>query len=166
MMTSTDSELEDARQRVIYLFKNLRASGSDLGQFGEDVDLLLNVTAPREQQEVRQLPKPRPVWERIRRTDPSTSWEAGRRLSPESTRELYNDIIFVMWNNVKLDGLTDEELIFVLTEQMFKKYTPSGIRSRRSELVEAGWLRDSGQRRNTKAGRPAIVWEWVPSVDS
>lgn len=34
----------------------------------------------------------------------------------------------------------------------------SGIRSRRSELVKAGKVEDSGLRRRTPAGRLTIVW--------
>lgn len=166
MTTSTSAELEEARSRVKSLLSRLRASGEDLGEFGDDLDLLLNATAPRSEALKRSAPSPRSAVERIRRTDPSTSWLAARSTSPKSTRELYNDIVFVATSNQKITGVTDEELIHVLTEQMSRTYTPSGIRTRRAELVEAGWIRDSGVRRETRSGRPSIVWEWVPTVDS
>ena len=34
--------------------------------------------------------------------------------------------------------------------------------SRRAELVDAGWLRDSGEKRPTAAGNPSIDWEATP----
>ena len=42
----------------------------------------------------------------------------------------------------------------------------SGIRSRRSELVNSGIVRDSGKRAILESGRKAIIWEdtWFPGV--
>lgn len=34
----------------------------------------------------------------------------------------------------------------------------SSVRPRRGELVEGGWLEDSGERRLSPSGHPAIVW--------
>lgn len=161
MMTSTDSDVQEARVRVLQMLRDLRGRGIDLEQLGEDLDLLLNATAPREETEFRQLPKPRPAWERIRRTDPSTSWIAARMLAADTTRKTYDRIAVIL----SREALTDEELVYRISlADAF--VSPSGVRSRRAELAEAGWVRDTGERRNTKAGRPAIVWEWVPSVDS
>lgn len=49
-------------------------------------------------------------------------------------------------------GMTDEELQDAL------HLNPSTERPRRVELVEGGWVEDSGRRRRTRSGRAAAVW--------
>lgn len=49
-------------------------------------------------------------------------------------------------------GRTDEELEIILDLRR-----PSAG-NRRGELVEGGWVRDSGRRRPTRSGNPAVVW--------
>lgn len=49
-------------------------------------------------------------------------------------------------------GMTDEELHLVTGLK------ENSIRPRRDELVEGGWVVDSGQRRATRAGMAATVW--------
>jgi hypothetical protein len=39
------------------------------------------------------------------------------------------------------------------------KQSPSGIRTRRSELVEEGIVKDSGRLETLPSNRKAIVWE-------
>ena len=51
-----------------------------------------------------------------------------------------------------LRGATDEEL------QQALGMNPSTERPRRVELVEQGWIEDSGRRRPTRSGRFAVVW--------
>src|SRR5262245_31844963 len=49
-------------------------------------------------------------------------------------------------------GATDEEI------QHHLRLNPSTERPRRVELVERGWIEDSGIRRRTSSGRSAVVW--------
>lgn len=49
-------------------------------------------------------------------------------------------------------GATDDEI------QVALDMDPSTQRPRRVELVEGGWLQDTGFRRNTRSGRSATVW--------
>jgi len=49
-------------------------------------------------------------------------------------------------------GATDEEM------QLHLGMNPSTQRPRRIELVEAGFVRDSGATRQTQSGRKAVVW--------
>ena len=49
-------------------------------------------------------------------------------------------------------GATDEEM------QTHLHLNPSTQRPRRVELVEMGWIEDSGRRRATRSGRAAVVW--------
>ena len=51
-----------------------------------------------------------------------------------------------------LGGATDEEI------QLGLGMNPSTQRPRRVELVEGGWIEDSGERRKTRSGRSAVVW--------
>lgn len=51
------------------------------------------------------------------------------------------------------EGRTDDELVAELG------LTPNSVRPRRVELVRGGWLVDSGERRPTPTGSPAVVWE-------
>lgn len=54
-----------------------------------------------------------------------------------------------------LAGLTDEEGIARTA------ISPNAYRPRRGELVEMGFVRDSGKTRGTTSGRQATVWEAV-----
>lgn len=57
-------------------------------------------------------------------------------------------------------GATDHEL-WRATEQ--KCVRPHVAGTRREELIADGWpIRDSGKRRTTDTGRPAIVWVLTP----
>lgn len=49
-------------------------------------------------------------------------------------------------------GMTDEEM------QRELQMNPSTQRPRRVELVEGGWVEDSGRRRVTRSRRSAVVW--------
>lgn len=49
-------------------------------------------------------------------------------------------------------GRTDDEI------QAFERMDPSTQRPRRIELVEAGLVKDSGQKRMTRSRKPATVW--------
>lgn len=49
-------------------------------------------------------------------------------------------------------GATDDQLERLLNRKH------ASVSAARNFLVNAGWLRDSGQRRTTESGRPAVVW--------
>lgn len=51
-------------------------------------------------------------------------------------------------------GLTDQELDTVTP----KSFSENTSRPRRIDLLADGFLKDSGMRRPTRFGRPAIVW--------
>jgi len=55
-------------------------------------------------------------------------------------------------------GATDEQIAKALG------MNPNTERPRRKELEEMGWIRDSGERRKTASGSPAIVWTFSPEV--
>ncbi len=49
-------------------------------------------------------------------------------------------------------GATDEQM------QVYLDMAPNTQRPRRIELVRAGLVEDSGEKRKTKSGRKAVVW--------
>ncbi len=61
---------------------------------------------------------------------------------------------------------TDEVLAYVYDGLVYagraKLASPSGLRSRRAELVALGLVEDSGERRELQTGRSAIVWQITP----
>ena len=95
-----------------------------------------------------------------RTTDPSTSHEAARSLTAERLSETQRVILELLRNR----QLTDEEiqqLHYAGAEQEFWNHaSPSGLRSRRAELVARGFVEEVG-RAKTKFGRNTIIWGQV-----
>lgn len=94
-----------------------------------------------------------------RTTDPETSHEAAQSVG--DTTETQQRILDIFYDFPL--GLTDHELqaLYRHRSERSTKYplaSESGIRSRRSELVAAGKLEDSGSRNKLPSGRKAIVW--------
>jgi len=88
-----------------------------------------------------------------RNADPVTSHQAAESVT--NMRTLHSLILGVL---VSAGPLTDEGIAENFSYAMF---SPSGLRSRRAELVRMGLVRDSGERKLTRSGRKTIVWEAV-----
>jgi len=87
-----------------------------------------------------------------RRWDPLTSWEAAGSLTPEAIGRAQ----LLVWRTLQdHPPMTDDELVDLLAGEL----SPSGIRTRRAELVDLGLVRDTGRRVRLRSGRRAIVWE-------
>jgi hypothetical protein len=91
-------------------------------------------------------------WALHRRTDPDTSVSAAKRIKP-ALAELQQQVL--AWLGEQPEGATDEEL-----SEAFQ-CKRSTYRTRRSELVDMGKVRDSTRRKPLSSGRMAIVWEVV-----
>jgi hypothetical protein len=89
---------------------------------------------------------------RARSTDPPTSHAAAASAAPLTGRVRIE--VLRALRAAGSDGLTDEELVARLSHVA----TPSGVRTRRAELTERGWVHDSGLQRLTRSRRRAIVW--------
>lgn len=61
-------------------------------------------------------------------------------------------LLYITWPG----GLTDEKI------QDRLEIHGSSERPRRGELVRDGWVIDTGHRRDTRGGDPAIIWQYVP----
>lgn len=100
---------------------------------------------------------------RVQRNGQDTSWDAALLQTRERTAVLYRRIRAALH-----DPMTDEELEAYLRGQFPQMgLTPSGVRSRRNELVLTGWVTkargDDGQvlKRQGSTGSPRIVWRSV-----
>jgi hypothetical protein len=97
-----------------------------------------------------------------RTSDPGTSHAAARSITPETMRASQRAVLRIF---ERQGAMTDEQLAkeydhrFTWEPSLFPRQSPSGLRTRRKELTDAGLLRDSGIRRKLYSGRLAIVWE-------
>jgi hypothetical protein len=94
---------------------------------------------------------------RARRTDPKTSQRAAA--SVQRVRDNQQAVLKIL----EIYGpLTDEQLVGLYgrasqnNEHRFPKQSPSGLRTRRHELVELGKVRDSSKREKLASGRWAM----------
>lgn len=95
--------------------------------------------------------KPPPI-AHARRTDPQTSHAAARSLKSEAIRRLR----LIVYDTLKERGpMHDTDLVAILEPT---GYSPSGIRTRRCELVTAGRVMDTGKRVVLPSHREAILW--------
>lgn len=93
-----------------------------------------------------------------RRTDPSTSFEAA-----ESIRNVNDTHTRILELLNTYGPQTDEQLLdlweIAVANVGWPTITDSGLRSRRAELKDAGYVEDSGERGKTETGRACIVWK-------
>lgn len=87
-----------------------------------------------------------------RKTDPHTSLDAAKSLRAVRITQTRRKIIELLRQFP--DGLSDQEI----GHKLATVASPSGLRTRRAELVEMGLVADSGRRAVTTSGRRTIVW--------
>jgi hypothetical protein len=94
-----------------------------------------------------------------RATDPETSHEAAESLKPKRLRDSQRAVfdLFAMYG-----AMTDQMLQRAAVIEKVGQ-SPSWIRTRRKELVDAGMIVDTGRKQKTKSGRRAIVWDLKPA---
>jgi hypothetical protein len=89
-----------------------------------------------------------------RLTDPDTSHAAAASVDNLTrTRRRILDLLRVF------GPMTDQQIRFTYTQVYDEPISDSGLRTRRRELVDAEFVRDSGQRQQLASGRNGIVWE-------
>lgn len=90
--------------------------------------------------------------------DPDTSHAAARSVRPFLTAR--REAVLLVLSGA--GPMTDEELhaeyAFAVALDVVPPQSASGLRTRRSELVDAGMVVDTGERRATASGRQAVVW--------
>lgn len=101
---------------------------------------------------------------KARKSDPVTSHEAAGSITAVKLRESQHAVLRVLG---KLRaGATDETIAekyyeMVAFDHGYPYQSPSGLRTRRAELVKAGLVEDAGKRKRLASGRNAIVWARV-----
>jgi hypothetical protein len=95
--------------------------------------------------------------------DPQTSHDAARSVwnSTPLQRRILTELRRAILDR-GMTGLTDEAVAFYVTEVEGKPVSPSGLRSRRAELVDAGLITDSHRTGITKSGRKTVIWTLSP----
>jgi hypothetical protein len=112
--------------------------------------------SPGEQGNLFDTPRPDPARNTTATSGrhPETSYKAAAQALPRTGTQRAKVLKALMeaWPG----GLTDEELQ-TRTNIILQSEIPA-----RNSLVKDGWARDSGHRRNTASGNPAIVWTYRP----
>ena len=94
-----------------------------------------------------------------RNSDPDTSHAAAESISSERIRKSQSAVLSCLkQQGPRHDALLISDYEAQQAEQGWPKQSPSGIRTRRSELVARGFVADSGGRQRLARGRMAIVW--------
>lgn len=92
----------------------------------------------------------------VRHSDPSTSHDAAA-----SVRNITKGQQWVLDTLLTLGPMHDEQLVHYMRDVHEYRISVSGVRTRRAELVAAGFVVDSGRRAVTESGRQSIVWRAV-----
>lgn len=87
-----------------------------------------------------------------RATDPETSHEAARNV--ENIKGTQQLII----NLLRMFGPMTDDRIWDYAQDSTVLVSPSGLRTRRHELVTLGLVEDSGERATLSTGRRSIIW--------
>ncbi len=105
------------------------------------------------QMSIDDLPNPaRPLVGRYHAVGPDTEREAAALVAPRSGSQRAKVLEAL---RLEPSGLTDNELHYAHGIGAY----PHVAGTRREELISDGWaITDSGRRRRTRAGSPAIVW--------
>jgi hypothetical protein len=111
----------------------------------------------------------RPPQTLARTTDPSTSFLAAIGLEPTNILRMRAAILHLVWTASDNDYERTDEGIAERYEALWRERnwpspSPSGLRTRRAELVDDGWLINSGRKTIIHTGNPAIVWD-IPEED-
>lgn len=92
---------------------------------------------------------------KARTNDPWTSHEAAASLKPDKLRES-QAAVHRFIKRCGTEGVDDGKLVKLYNGSI--PQSPSGLRTRRAELVKAGLVQDSGRFIVMPSGRKAIIW--------
>lgn len=99
---------------------------------------------------------------RARKTDPQTSREAAASVDKRRVSDTHKLILRIFASAGELCDL-DLEVVYqgrrAAAPGLYPEISDSGLRTRRSELVNGGLLADSGRKTTLPTGRKAILWK-------
>lgn len=98
---------------------------------------------------------------KARRSDPDTSVAAADSVKRTTVERQRTRIVALL--DVR-GPCTDEELASWYIHHWDDDFTPSGLRTRRSELVKLRRVEWTGEKRRISTGRLARVWRLRPNV--
>lgn len=104
-----------------------------------------------------ELSDPTALAVKVRRDARATSVAAAKRALPRSGTKRARVLYEIATAPA---GCTDDEII-TRTGFLHQSVGP-----RRLELEQGGWVEDSGERRKTRMGNPAIVWKLTPTAQA
>lgn len=87
----------------------------------------------------------------VGRNHPDTSYKAADAIAPVAGKLQQTVYAFAVERGAY--GFTDAEMF-----DRWPDRSENSLRPRRVELVAAGWVKDSGNRRPNKRGRSCVVW--------
>ena len=93
-----------------------------------------------------------------RRNDPPTSHQAAASVTDLTAKQ---QAVLDVFKHGDHPHFSDEQMIAAYEKAGLPQQSPSGLRSRRSELVRKGLLKNSGCITKTAAGRHTRMWEAV-----
>lgn len=97
-----------------------------------------------------------------RRTDPLTSHQAAASIGPTELRESQKAVLrIIAAMSIGTDDAIASEYERHRERWGLPRQSPSGLRTRRKELVAFGLVEDSGKRAALVSGRQSIVWRYV-----
>ena len=95
-----------------------------------------------------------------RNTDPHTSHAAAASIKVRESQAALLTILRYVDEPRSDNGIADAYAEFGPGLNL-PKQSPSGLRTRRKELVDLGKVRDTGRRVRLPSGRKSIVWEAI-----
>ena len=113
------------------------------------------------------VPKESGPTPRARNTDPVTSHEAAAKIAktPAALNDKRRAVLKCVAVIHTCEG-SDESIAWTYIEHMsergWPKQSPSGLRTRRKELVDMGMMENTGRTTTTKGGGKTIVWGLTP----
>lgn len=97
-----------------------------------------------------------------RGTDPQTSHDAARSIKADHIRASQQAILDILRDHGEMNDLELVRRYQQLADPGRPHQSESGIRTRRSELVDAGRVVDTGRRVAMPSGRQSILWAVAP----